>query len=106
MGTSLGLQEESALYPHHTYPKGRGHKSVCVRQGPLPCSLPNAHFDLTLAGLSVRGRDTGALTAQCRTSVRLMCSHTPTTTSATVPGPELNFAFNICLPLELSWALN
>lgn len=55
-GTSLGLQEESALYPHHTYPKGRGHKSVCARQGPLPCLLPNAHLDLTLASLSGRGR--------------------------------------------------
>lgn len=78
---------------------------MCARQGPLPCSLPNAHLDLTLASLSGRGRDTGALTAQRRTSVGLMCSHA-LTTSATAPGPELNFAFNVCLPLELSWARN
>lgn len=41
--------------PHHTYPKGRGHKSVCARQGPLPCSLPSAHLDLTLASLGGAG---------------------------------------------------
>lgn len=61
---------------------------------PLPCSLTNAHLDLTLTGLpmcpSERAGTQDPSTGQHRTSVGLICSHTLATTSATAPGPELN----------------